>query len=74
MKGGEKMRAIDILLNEIDKINSQIKLEEATYKKVLLALKIRKIVNIIEDMDKLQIEKGQGYICENFYYIEKNIY
>ena len=50
------MRAIDILFNEIDKINSQIKLEEVTFKKVLLALKIRKIVDIIEDMEELRLE------------------
>ena len=50
------MRAIDILFNEIDKINSQIKLEEVTLKKVLLALKIRKIVDIIEDMEELRLE------------------
>ena len=56
MKGGEIMRAIDILFNEIDKINSQIKLEEVTLKKVLLALKIRKIVDIIEDMEELRLE------------------
>ena len=72
MKGGEIMRAIDILFNEIDKINSQIKLEEVTYKKVLLALKIRKIVDIIEDMDRLQMDKGCGYIPEDFYYVEKD--
>ena len=41
-------------------------------KKVLLAFKIRKIVDIIEDIDKLQIEDGQGYIPEDFWYIEKD--
>ena len=65
------MRAIDIMFNEIDKINSQIKLEEVTFKKVLLALKIRKIVDIIEDMDRLQIEAGQGYIPNGFWCTEK---
>ena len=56
MKGGEIMRAIDILFNEINKINSEIKFEEVTFKKVLLALKIRKIVDIIEDMEELRLE------------------
>ena len=66
------MRAIDILFNEIDKLNSQIKLEEKTYKKILLAMKIRKIIDIIEDMDRLQVDNGSGYIPEDFYYEEKN--
>ena len=67
------MRAIDILFNEIDKINSEIKLEKATFKKVLLALRIRKIVDIIEDMDKLQSHNGNEYeyVPEGFYYCEK---
>ena len=65
------MKAIDIMFDEIDKINSQIKSEEYTYKKVLLALKIRKIVDIIEDMDELQIEDGGGYVRDGFYYAEK---
>ena len=65
------MRAIDILFNEIDKINSEIKKEEVTFKKVLLALKIRKIVDIIEEMDRLQIDDGSGYTPKDFYYCEK---
>lgn len=66
------MRAIDILFNEIDRINSQIKLEESTYKKVLLALRIRKIINIIEEMDRLQMGNGYGYVPQDFYYNEKD--
>lgn len=66
------MKAIDIMFEEIDKINSQIKLEELTYKKVLLALKIRKIVDIIEEMDRLQIDDGYGYVPRDFYYNEKD--
>lgn len=50
------MKAIDILFNEIDKINSQIKNEKDTNKKVTLALNIRKIVDIIEDMEELKLE------------------
>lgn len=65
------MRAIDILFNEIDKINDQIKLEELTFKKVLLAFKIRKIVDIIEDMDRLQMDDGYDYIPKDFHYCEK---
>ena len=72
MKGGEIMRAIDILFNEIDKINSEIKSEETTFKKVLLALKIRKIVDIIEDMDRLQMDDGYGYVPRDFHYNEKD--
>ena len=66
------MRAKDILFDEIDKLNSQIKLEEATFKRVLFALKMRKIIDIIEDMDKLQIDDGCGYIPDDFYYKEKD--
>ena len=58
MKGVIKMKAIDILFAEIDKINSQIKKEEDTGKKVSLALNIRKIVDIIEDIEKLRIQCG----------------
>ena len=65
------MKAIDILFNEIDKINSQIKLEKETYKKVILALKIREIINIVEDIDRLQIPDGRGYLPKYFYYEEK---
>lgn len=72
VKGGEIMRAIDILFDEIDKINSEIKSEETTFKKVLLALKIRKIVNIIEDMDRLQMDDGYGYVPRDFHYNEKD--
>lgn len=72
MKGGERMRAIDILFDEIDKINSQIKSEKYTFKKVLLALKIKKIVNIIEDMDRLQMDEGYGYVPRDFHYNEKD--
>lgn len=66
------MKAIDIMFNEIDKINSQIKLEKETYKKVALTLKIRKIINIIEDMDRLQMDDGRGYLPPDFCYSEKD--
>ena len=66
------MRAIDILFNEIDKINSEIKKEEVTFKKVLLAFKIRKIVDIIEDMDRLQNDNGVGYTPADFHFNEKD--
>ena len=72
VKGGEMMRAIDILFNEIDKINSEIKKEELTFNKVMLAFKIRKIVDIIEEMDKLQQDDGSGYIPKDFWYCEKD--
>lgn len=65
------MRAIDILFNEIDKLNAQIKTEKVTYKRVLLALKIRKIIDIIEEMDRLQIVDRRGYAPSDFYYEEK---
>ena len=58
MKGGEIMRAIDILFNEIDKINSQIKLEENMHQKVFLAFKMGKIVEIIDEIEKLRIQIG----------------
>ena len=50
------MKAIDILFNEIDEINSQIKIEEDTDKKVTLALNIRKIVDIFEGLEELRLE------------------
>ena len=54
MKGGEIMRAIDILFDEIDKINSQIKIEDDTYARVVLAFEIGKIVEIIRGMEELK--------------------
>lgn len=51
------IKAIDILFNEIDKINSQIKLEKNTYKRVLLAFEIEKIVEIIRGLEELQSEE-----------------
>ena len=70
------MRAIDILFDEIDRINSQIKLEENMDKKVTLALNMRKIVDIIEDTLRiegifrfnvvLEIDRGD-FPCYTFY-------
>lgn len=64
----ENKRAIDILFDEIDSINSQIKSEEKTHKKVLLAFKIKKIVNIIDEIDK--IKNTETYVPTDFYYDE----
>ena len=52
------MRAIDILFDEIDKINSEIKLEENKHKKIFLAFKIGKIVEIIQKIEELRIQSG----------------
>ncbi len=58
------MRAIDILFNEIDKINSQIKLEDETYSKVLLAFEIGKIVEVIRGMEELKsVEYFPNFQC-----------
>ncbi len=51
------MRAIDILFDEIDKLNSQIKLEENTCDRVVLAFEIGKIVEIIRGMEELKLGK-----------------
>lgn len=51
------IKAIDVLFYEIDKINSQIKLEKDTYKRVLLAFEIEKIVGIIRGLEELQSEE-----------------
>ena len=64
------MRAIDILFDEIDKINSQIKSEDDTYNKVLLALEIGKIVTIIRGLDELQ----SGNYFDNFQCMRKKDY
>ena len=52
------MRAIDILFNEIDKINSEIKSEDNVCRKVFLAFKIGKIVEIIKGMEELRMQSG----------------
>ena len=55
------IRAIDIYFNEIDKINSEIKLEKDTYTKVLLAFEIGKIVKVIREMEEFK----SGIFFEN---------
>ena len=57
-KVGEKMKAIDILFNEIDRINTQIKNEEDMDRKVAFAFQISKIVEIISDVEALRIQSG----------------
>ena len=52
------MRAIDILFSEIDKINSEIKLEKDKHRKVFLVFKIGKIVEIIQKIEELRIQSG----------------
>ena len=66
-----EVKAIDILFDEIDKINTQIKSEDDTYGKVLLAFEIGKIVKVIQEMEELksgnffanvQFTRNKGYI------------
>lgn len=59
MKGFYKMKAIEILINKIDELNSKIKLENDIDSKVLLALEIKKIIEIIASMQEL---KNQTYL------------
>ena len=54
------MRAIDILFDEIDKINSEIKAEENMYKKLSMALQIKKIVEIIYSIEELRMQNGDN--------------
>ena len=54
------MRAIDILFDEIDKINSEIKVEENMYKKLSMALRIKKIVEIIYSIEELRMQNGDN--------------
>ena len=64
------MRAIDILFDEIDKINSQIKEEKDMNNKVILAFEISKIVEIIRGMEELQ----SGKFFPNFQCTRKKDY
>ena len=50
------MRAIDILFNEIDKINTEIKKEEDMNAKIFLAFKLGKVVEIINEIEKARIQ------------------
>lgn len=50
------MRAIDILFDEIDKLNAQIKIEENVQKKVFLAFQISKVIEIINEIEKFRIQ------------------
>lgn len=70
MKGGEIMRAIDILFDEIDKLNFQLKNEEDTDNRVMLAFEIGKIVEIIRGMQELQ----SGEFSPNFRCTRKKDY
>ena len=56
VKGGEIMRAIDILFDEIDKINSEIKKEKDMNAKIFLAFKLGKVVEIINKIEKMRIQ------------------
>ena len=60
MKGGEIMRAIDIMFAEIDRLNTEIKAEENMYNKLSMALQIKKIVEIIYSIEKLRIQSGDN--------------
>ncbi len=50
------MRAIDILFDKIDKINSQIKIEKNMQDKISLAFQIGNIVEIIKEIEKIRIQ------------------
>lgn len=57
------MRAIDILFDEIDKLNSQIKAEENMHRKIFLAIKIGKIVEIINEIEEMRMQSGDEKWC-----------
>ena len=50
------MRAIDILFDEIDKINSLIKTKKNMQDKISLAFQIGNIVEIIKEIEKMRIQ------------------
>ncbi len=54
------MRAIDILFDEIDKLNSKLKKEDDMGKKIVLAFQIGKIVEIIGGIEALRIQSGNN--------------
>ncbi len=58
------MKAVEILLNEIDKLNSKIKLEEDIDKKVLLAFEIEQVIKIIGE---IQVLKSSEYLGDKGY-------
>lgn len=60
IKGEINMRAIDTLFDEIDKINSQIKIENKMQDKLFLIHQIRKIIEIIDSIEELRIQRGDN--------------
>ena len=54
------MRAIDVLFTKIDELNSNIKLESEIHNKIMLALQIKKIVEIITHIEELKVQCGDG--------------
>lgn len=54
------MKAIDIMFDEIDKINSQIKQENTMQDKFLLLHQIRKVIEIIDSIEELRILSGNS--------------
>ncbi len=52
------MKAIDILLNKIDELNSKIKNEDEMINKLHLVFQIEKIISIIKSVEELRIQSG----------------
>ena len=60
-----EVKAVDVLFDEIDKINSQIKAEDKTFKKVMLVFKLKKVIEAIEIIEKIKTP---------FTYLPKDLY
>lgn len=52
------MKAMDILLNKIDELNSRIKNEDEMTNKLHLVFQIEKIIQIIRSVEELRIQSG----------------
>ena len=51
------MKAIEIMFNEIDKLNEEIKSETNIHKKISKAFEISQVIRVIKEMKNLQLEE-----------------
>ena len=51
------MKAIEIMFNEIDRLNEEIKSESNISQKISKALEINQVIRIIKEMKNLQLEE-----------------
>lgn len=51
------MKAIEIMFNEIDRLNEEIKSESDISRKILKALEINQVIKVIKEMKNLQLEE-----------------